>query len=75
MLDFIFNPINKVLDGKKTVLGLIGATATLVLVIVDALKDGLSSGDVQVLVGAVSAWLVAVGLGHKASKIENLLKK
>ena len=71
----MFEAMNKWLDGKKTWLGLVGATATLLLVLVEAIGDGIQTSDFQILIGAVSAWLVAVGLGHKASKIEAILKK
>lgn len=72
---FIFDWINKFLDGKKTAIGLIGATATLLSLIVENIMDGFTYNDVQVIVGAFSAYMVAIGLGHKAAKIEEMAKK
>lgn len=72
---FIFDWINKFLDGKKTAIGLIGAVATFVMVVIECLMDGFAYSDVQIIVGAFSALMVAIGLGHKAAKIEEMAKK
>ena len=69
----MFSAINSFLDGKKSVLGVIGATGTLLVVVFNSLSDGFQVADLQVLIGAASAWLLAVGLTHKAIKIEDML--
>jgi len=62
-------------DGKKTVIGILGAVATFVLVVTNSLQDGFQFADVNVILGGFSALMIAIGLGHKAEKILNVLKK
>lgn len=67
--------INKQLDGWKTTIGLIGAVATFVLLVTNQLSDGFQKEDIQNIMAGFSALMIAVGLGHKAAKIETALKK
>lgn len=62
-------------NGAKTIIGIIGAVATFIVVVTGKLSDGFQLADVEVILGAFSALMLAVGLGHKAIKIENILKK
>lgn len=62
-------------NGAKTIIGIIGAVATFIVVVTGKLSDGFQLADIEVILGAFSALMLAVGLGHKAIKIENLLKK
>lgn len=62
-------------NGKKTVLGILSGTATFVLVVTSALQDGFQFTDVEVILGGFSALMIAIGLGHKAEKIIEALKK
>ena len=71
----IFGWIDQMLNGKKTVIGVIGAVATFVLVVTQSLADGFQSGDLNIIIGGFSALMIAIGLGHKAEKIETALKK
>lgn len=71
----MFDFINKMLNGYKTKLGMIGATAAFVTLIVGLLNDGIQLSDWQGFITGLSAWLLAVGLGHKAAKIESSLGK
>lgn len=63
------------LNGYKTVIGLIGAVAAFVVLVCNALIDGFQFSDVQTILTGFSAMMVAIGLGHKAAKIESILKK
>lgn len=63
------------LSGYKTIIGTIGAVATFVLVVCNALLDGVQYADLQTIIGAFSALMIAIGLGHKAAKIESIIKK
>lgn len=63
------------LDGYKTVIGIIGSIAAFVVLVCNQLGDGFQFTDVQTILTGFSALMVAIGLGHKAAKIEELLKK
>lgn len=63
------------LNGYKTIIGTVGAVATFVLVVTNSLQDGFQFADVEVILAGFSALMIAIGLGHKAAKIEDLLKK
>ena len=63
------------LGSGKTLLGFLGAFATLILVVVNTLNDGFQWGDIQTIGAGISALLVTIGLGHKAEKILTALKK
>ena len=66
------------LTGYKSIIGIIGAVATFVLVCCNALADGFQFADVEVLLGAFSALMLAFGLTAKAIDIQKsiaLLKK
>lgn len=67
--------INKLLDGKKTAIGIVAAIATFVLVVTNALGDGFQIADLNIILGGFSALMVAIGLKHKAEKIETAIKK
>ena len=71
----LFGWIDKLLDGKKTLLGIIAGIATFVLLVTNTLTDGFQMADLQTILGGFSALMVAIGLGHKAEKIETALKK
>lgn len=71
----LFAWINKFFDGKKTTIGKIGAVATFIVVLTNALADGFQSADIQIVLAAFSAMMLAIGLGHKAEKILDALKK
>lgn len=62
-------------NGYKTVAGIVSAVATFLLVVINALNDGFQPADFQVILGGVSALLIAVGLASKAERILNFLKK
>lgn len=62
-------------DGKKTLIGIIGGVATFVLLVTNALQDGFQYADIQIILGGFSALLIAIGLGHKAEKILEAVKK
>ena len=59
----------------KTLLGFIGGIATFVLVVVNTLQDGFQFSDVEVIIAGFSALMIVLGLGHKAEKILEALKK
>lgn len=61
------------LDGYKSILGIIGAVATFVLVVVKALQDGFQFTDVEVILGAASALMLAIGWTGKQIKIQAAL--
>lgn len=63
------------LDGSKTVIGMIAAVATFVLLVCNQLGDGFQFTDVEPVLAGFSALMLALGLGHKAIKIETTLKK
>lgn len=63
------------LSGYKTLIGLVGAVASFVLLVCNQLVDGFQFADVEIILAGFSALMVALGLGHKAIKIENALKK
>lgn len=67
--------VNKQLNGFKTVIGIIAGVATFILLVCNQLSDGFQVADVEVIAGGFSALMVAIGLTHKAQKIENALKK
>lgn len=67
-MDFIFNPINKWLDGKKTLIGNIGVTIAALGVIVNAFADGLVQSDLTVISGAFGTIMFAWGISHKVEK-------
>lgn len=62
-------------NGYKTIAGIVGAVATFVLVVINALNDGFQPVDFQVILGGISVLLVAIGLASKAERILNFLKK
>lgn len=67
----LFEPINKWLDGKKLLIGMIGAGITFLGVVVAALADGIQlEGDAKVIGAAFSAFMLAIGAGHKLAKME-----
>lgn len=61
--------------GFKSILGCVGAFATYLMVIVNTLSDGFQMKDIETLIAATSALLLAWGLTGKAIAIENSLKK
>ena len=63
------------LSGYKTIIGIVSGIATFILLVCNSLADGLQSSDFEVIIGGFSVLMVAIGLGHKALKIETLLKK
>lgn len=69
MFDFIIKPINEFLNGKKTLIGIIGGVATFILVVVNALSNGFQPDDMQVISGGFSALMIAIGITHKVEKI------
>ena len=71
----MFSIINNFLDGKKSIIGMIGATATFVAAIVAIVADGVVVEDFALMGAAFSAWSVVMGFGHKLKKIEAFLKK
>ena len=71
----MFDFINKMTSGYKTQLGMVAATVAFLGVILNLILDGVQIADWQPFITALSAWLLAVGLGHKAQKIEGFLKK
>lgn len=62
-------------DGKKTLIGIIGALATFVLVVTNTLQDGFQFADVEIILGGFSALMIAIGLAHKAEKTLEAIKK
>ena len=63
--------LNEWLGSGKTMLGFLGAVATFVLVVVNALSDGLQwQADVQTIGAGLSALLIVLGLGHKLEKLK-----
>lgn len=76
LLKFLFDPINKFLDGKKTLIGKVSATITGVGVIVGTVADGsITQPDLAIAGAAFSAIMLAWGLSHKMEKLTNLVKK
>lgn len=71
MLGKMFGWIN----GLKTILGMIAAVATFILLVCNKLGDGFQYADVDIILAGFSAMMLALGLGHKAIKIEDSLKK
>lgn len=62
-------------DGKKTIIGIVGAVATFVLVVTNTLQDGFQFADIHTILGGFSVLMIAIGLGHKAEKILEAVKK
>lgn len=63
--------ITEWLGTGKTLLGFIGAVATFILVVVNALSDGLQwQADVSTIGAGLSALLIVLGLGHKLEKLK-----
>lgn len=75
MMDFLLDPLNKWLNGKKTILGIFAGIVAFLSTLSEVLSDGIQVADLNVIMAGVSALLVAIGLGHKAQKIEETLKK
>ena len=71
----LFTWINKFFDGKKTIIGKIGATAAFITLVANQLSDGFQMADYEPILIGFSALMLAIGLGHKVEKIEALLKK
>ena len=71
----LFSAVDKFLNGKKTALGTISGIATFVLVVTQVLADGFQFADLNIIMGGFSALMIAIGLGHKAKKVEDLIKK
>lgn len=69
------NKITEWLGGGKTLLAFIGGVATFALVVVNALSDGFQFPDLQVIGAGLAALLAVLGLGHKAERILEALKK
>ena len=67
--------LNTWLGKGKTLLGVIGAIATFVLVVVNSLQNGFQFDDIQTIIGGASVLMIAIGLGHKAEKILSALGK
>ncbi len=67
--------LTKYLGNGKTLLGWIGGIATFILIVVKSLQDGFQFGDLEIIIGGFSALLVTLGLGHKAERIIEALKK
>lgn len=68
--------INKFLDGKKTLIAAIGAGAAVIVVITQSLLDGFDLiTDGKVILDQLIIFMGIVGLGHKAEKILDQLKK
>jgi hypothetical protein len=67
--------LSKYLGNGKTLLGWLGGIATFTLIIVKCLQDGFQFGDLEIIIGGFSALLVTLGLGHKAERILEGLKK
>lgn len=74
-MKFIIDAINKFLDGKKTIIGIIVGVGTFLCVLGGALIDGFQMSDIEVIGGGFSALMIAIGLQHKAKKIEDAIKK
>ena len=62
-------------NGYKTVAGIVSGIAAFVVVVADALKDGFAIGDIKVILAGASALLIAIGLGSKAQRLLDALKK
>ncbi len=71
----MFDWINKILNGKKTVIAGIAAVANAVHLIAQSLADGFQTGDLNIIGTQIVVVMGIIGLGHKAKKIEDLLKK
>lgn len=71
----MFTWINNFLNGKKTIIGIVSGVGAFLTLLATTLGDGFQAADLQILLTGFSALMVAVGLGHKASKILDFLKK
>lgn len=68
--------LNEWLGSGKTLLGFIGGVATFVLVVVNALSDGIQwQADLQTIGTGFAVLMSVLGLAHKAEKILGFLKK
>lgn len=66
----MFDAINKWLDGKKTILGGLAALLTGIgSFITDITTNGFQMGDLTILGAAISAAMLAWGLGNKLNKL------
>lgn len=71
----MFTWISKILDGYKTKIAMVSAVAAFVLFVSNTLLDGFQPSDLDGIVAAFSAMTAVLGIGHKAAKIEDALKK
>ena len=71
----MFDFVNKMLDGYKTKLAIIGGAAAFITEVVRLLADGIQLSDWQPFIVSLSAFMALIGLGHKFMKIESALKK
>lgn len=62
-------------DGKKTLIGVISGVAAFVLVVTGTLQDGFQIVDLKIILEGFGALMIAIGLGHKAEKILDAIKK
>lgn len=75
-MDLILGPINKALDGKKTLLGGIGGILTVLgYFLTTGLADGLQIADIVKLGAGLSAGLAVLGFGGKLQKLIDAVKK
>lgn len=75
LLNKLFEPINNWLNGKKLLIGMIGAGITFAGLVVAALADGIQiEADAKVIGAGFSAFMIAIGAGHKLAKIEAAVK-
>lgn len=74
-METLFNKVFGFLNGYKTLIGSVAAVATFVLFVCGVLSDGFQFADIEGIGTAFSAMMIALGLGHKAAKIEAAIKK
>ena len=56
--------------GWRSIVGIVGAIATFIVVIANALADGIQTCDIQIILGGFSALMLAIGWTGKLANLE-----
>lgn len=56
--------------GSRSIIGLVGAVATFIVVVTTALSDGFQLADATIILGGFSALMLAIGWTGKLAGLE-----